>query len=105
MKPSNSRLFSCPVLRELNFVCGVFCGGLPEKTFFARVIGIMKKEIHPTYFPKAKASSYSSERTAACRYFSGKSCGGSSWAATYGNQVMAKAASIQETMIDPLQNT
>lgn len=53
----------------------------------------------------AKPSSYSAERNAACRYFSGKSCTNSSWAATYGSQVMSKAESIQTTMIDPLQNT
>lgn len=53
----------------------------------------------------ARSSSYSSERNAACKYFSGRSCANSSWAATYGNQVMQKAATIQETMIDPLQNT
>jgi membrane-bound lytic murein transglycosylase B len=48
---------------------------------------------------------YSSERDAACKYFSGSKCSRSSFAATYGNQVMAKAANIQENMIDPLQNT
>lgn len=53
----------------------------------------------------AKPSSYSAERDAACKYFSGSKCSRSSWAATYGTQVMAKAATIQETMIDPLQNT
>ncbi len=53
----------------------------------------------------AKSGSYSAERDAACRYFSGSKCSRSSWAATYGNQVMSKAATIQETMIDPLQNT
>lgn len=53
----------------------------------------------------ARPSSYSAERDAACRYFSGRKCSQSSWAATYGNQVMAKASNIQETMIDPLQNT
>lgn len=53
----------------------------------------------------ADSSSYSAERDAACRYFSGSRCSKSSWAATYGNQVMSKAASIQTTMIDPLQNT
>ncbi|OGZ07239.1 MAG: hypothetical protein A2942_03835 [Candidatus Lloydbacteria bacterium RIFCSPLOWO2_01_FULL_50_20] len=53
----------------------------------------------------ARASSYSAERDAACRYFSGSSCARSSWAATYGNQVMQKAETIQTTMIDPLQNT
>ena len=53
----------------------------------------------------ARSGSYSAERDAACRYFSGKRCSQSSWAATYGTQVMTKAASIQENMIDPLQNT
>lgn len=53
----------------------------------------------------ARNGSYSAERDAACRYFSGKRCSQSSWAATYGTQVMQKAANIQENMIDPLQNT
>ena len=53
----------------------------------------------------AKSSSYSAERDAACRYFSGSKCSQSSWAATYGSQVMSKAETIQTTMIDPLQNT
>ncbi len=52
----------------------------------------------------AKSGSYSAERDAACKYFSGRKCSQSSWAATYGNQVMAKASNIQETMIDQLQN-
>jgi membrane-bound lytic murein transglycosylase B len=53
----------------------------------------------------AKPSSYSAERDAACRYFSGSKCSRSSWAATYGSQVMTKAENIQTNMIDPLQNT
>ncbi len=53
----------------------------------------------------AVSGSYSAERDAACRYFSGSKCSKSSWARTYGDQVMAKASSIQTTMIDPLQNT
>ncbi len=52
----------------------------------------------------AKPSSYSAERDAACRYFSGSKCSASSWAATYGTQVMTKAKSIQTTMIDPLNS-
>jgi membrane-bound lytic murein transglycosylase B len=51
----------------------------------------------------AKASSYSAERNAACKYFSGSSCSKSSWAATYGTQVMKKAETIQTTMIDPIE--
>ena len=53
----------------------------------------------------AQSGSYSAERDAACRYFSGSKCSRSTWATTYGNQVMAKASTIQTTMIDPLQNT
>lgn len=52
----------------------------------------------------ADARTYSKERDAACRYFSGRRCSQSSWAATYGTQVMQKATNIQENMIDPLQN-
>ena len=50
----------------------------------------------------ARASSYSSERDAACKYFSGRKCSQSAWATTYGNQVMKRAENIQTTMIDPL---
>lgn len=46
----------------------------------------------------ATSNSYTSEIKAACRYYG---TGGSSCA--YGNQVMAKANTIQKTMIDPLQ--
>jgi len=52
----------------------------------------------------AKSGSYSAERDAACRYFSGSKCSLSSWAKTYGDQVMKKADTIQTTMIDPLEN-
>lgn len=50
----------------------------------------------------ARADSYNSERDAACRYFSGRKCSQSSWASTYGNQVMKRAEVIQTTMIDLL---
>jgi membrane-bound lytic murein transglycosylase B len=53
----------------------------------------------------ATRGGYSAERDAACKYFSGRQCSQSSWAATYGTQVMQKATNIQENMIDPLQNT
>ena len=53
----------------------------------------------------AAGGSYSAERDAACRYYSGRKCDSRKPANTfYGNQVMGKAASIQENMIDPLQN-
>lgn len=52
----------------------------------------------------AKYNSYTSEKNAACKYYSGSSCGASSMANTYGTQVMSKAATIQRTMIDPLQD-
>ena len=43
------------------------------------------------------------EKNAACRYYSGSKCSSASYANTYGTQVLAKAANIQTTMIDPLQ--
>ena len=52
----------------------------------------------------AKSGSYSGEYNAACKYFSGSKCSNSSWAATYGSQVMKKAETIQTTMIDPIEN-
>jgi membrane-bound lytic murein transglycosylase B len=52
----------------------------------------------------AVGGGYSMEKDAACKYFSGSKCSKSSWAAGYGNSVMAKATNIQENMIDPLQN-
>ncbi len=53
----------------------------------------------------AAKKTYVSEREAACRYYSGRSCGQSSWATNYGNQVMRKAEKIQTTMIDPIENS
>ncbi len=52
----------------------------------------------------AKPGSYTGERDAACRYFSGSKCSRSSWAATYGDQVMKKAEALQLNMIDPLNS-
>lgn len=51
----------------------------------------------------ASNATYSSERNAACKYYSGKSCSASNLIASYGNSVIAKADNIQRTMIDPLQ--
>lgn len=51
----------------------------------------------------ADSGTYSAEKNAACRYYSGKSCSASGAASTYGNQVMSKAQNIQENMIDYLQ--
>ena len=52
----------------------------------------------------AAAGDYYSERTAACKFYSGRICGPASHIMSYGNQVMNRAATIQTTMIDPLQN-
>lgn len=52
----------------------------------------------------AAAGGYTAERTAACRYYSGRICSTASHIAAYGNQVMNRASNIQLTMIDPLQN-
>jgi len=45
---------------------------------------------------------YSDEKNAACKYYSGSSCK-TSYANNYGTSVMQHAATIQSTMIDPLQ--
>lgn len=51
----------------------------------------------------AKSGTYSAERNAACKYYSGRACGSVKGNTTYGNSVVALADSIQRTMIDPLQ--
>jgi len=50
----------------------------------------------------ASRGGYTAERTAACKYYSGKSCGAISGNTAYGNSVIAHANTIQTTMIDPL---
>lgn len=52
----------------------------------------------------AESGSYTAERNAACKYYSGSSCSGTRRPPnlSYGNSVMAIATKIQETMIDPL---
>jgi hypothetical protein len=51
----------------------------------------------------ASARTYTAERNAACRYYSGKACVVGGVNISYGTQVMSKADTIQRTMIDPLQ--
>jgi membrane-bound lytic murein transglycosylase B len=52
----------------------------------------------------AASQSYSAERNAACRYYSGRACGVGKPANTfYGNEVMAEAENIQLNLIDPLR--
>jgi membrane-bound lytic murein transglycosylase B len=53
----------------------------------------------------AGGKTYTSERNAACKYYSGRSCDSKKPANSfYGDQVYAKAVSIQKNMIDPLQD-
>jgi hypothetical protein len=53
----------------------------------------------------AKEGSYTSERNAACKYYSGRKCDSKKPTNfTYGDSVMKKAANIQAKYIDPLQN-
>ncbi len=53
----------------------------------------------------AGAQTWTAERNAACRYYSGRACDSKKPANTfYGDQVMAKANNIQINMIDPLQD-
>jgi len=51
----------------------------------------------------ADSQTYTTERNAACRYYSGRSCDSKSPANTfYGNEVVIRADKIQRTMINPL---
>ena len=50
----------------------------------------------------ASGGTYSSERNAACKYYSGRACGLVKGNTTSGNSVVAQADNIQRTMIDPL---
>lgn len=49
----------------------------------------------------AGLQTYTAEKNAACKYYSGKACSAGT-GASYGASVMAKAANIQECMIDPI---
>lgn len=51
----------------------------------------------------AGAGTYTAERNAACKYYSGRACGLVKGNTTYGNSVVAKADNIQRNMINPLQ--
>jgi peptidoglycan hydrolase CwlO-like protein len=51
----------------------------------------------------ASSGTYTAERNAACKYYSGRNCSASATIASYGNSVISKADTIQRTMIDPLQ--
>ncbi len=50
----------------------------------------------------AGAGTPSSERNAACKYYSGAACGKRTGSTAYGDSVLRKAESIQRTMIDPM---
>ncbi|MFA6459390.1 MAG: lytic murein transglycosylase [Candidatus Paceibacterota bacterium] len=51
----------------------------------------------------AGSKTYSAERNAACKYYSGRACGLVTGNTSYGNSVMSLADKIQREMIDPLQ--
>ncbi len=51
----------------------------------------------------ANTQNYTDERNAACRYYSGSVCKPGTINMVYGEQVMYKAQTIQDTMIAPLQ--
>ncbi len=44
----------------------------------------------------AAAGTYTAERNAACRYFSGRACPSSGWIVTYGNSVISKAEQYKQ---------
>ena len=51
----------------------------------------------------AGAGTYSSEKNAACKYYSGLPCGYVTGATAYGNSVIALMNNIQNNEINPLQ--
>lgn len=67
---------------------------------------IMATAVYVSDLGAAKGG-YTAERNAACRYYSGAACSGTRRPPNlfYGNSAMSLATKIQETMIDPLQNT
>jgi len=69
----------------------------PEHAFMATAIYM--KELG------AQPGSYTAERNAACKYYSGSACSSTRKPPNlfYGNSVMTIATKIQETMIDPLK--
>lgn len=67
----------------------------PEHAFIASAIYLSELG--------AYSGSFTAEKNAACRYYSGRSCNVRSVNNTYGVQVMAKADNIQRNMINPLQ--
>lgn len=104
--------------------------------FKSRIASIVGKSVPNPWEPKdaivassiylgdlgADNDSYSAQRNAACKYYSGKGCNPSYspkmtpeqrrieknrsiYATNYGNQVVAKAQNIQEAMIDILQGS
>ncbi len=70
----------------------------PEHSFMATAIYMQQLG--------AVSGSYSAERNAACKYYSGSACSSTRRPPniSYGNSVMSIAEKIQTTMIDPLQN-
>lgn len=53
----------------------------------------------------AANQSYSAERNAACKYYSGRTCPASGGITSYGNKVMERATNIQNNMIDLLASS
>lgn len=97
--PSTWELFKARIASALGISSPDFADPWnPEHAFMAT--GIYMQDLG------AVAGSYTAERNAACKYYSGASCrpGRKPANVFYGDQVMAKAQSIQENMIDPLNN-
>ncbi len=84
----------------------------------ARIASMLEIQTPDPWYPKdafmasaiyltdlgASGNSYTANQNAACRYYSGRNCDNRRPANSfYGNSVMAKAKSIQQQMIDPLQ--
>ena len=88
------------------------------KIFKGRVASLLGKSVANPWAPQdafmasalyladlgADGQTYTAERNAACRYYSGGSCTAKASAAAYGNSVMKIATNIQENMIDILKD-
>ncbi len=96
--PSTWELFKVAIGNALGIGADEADPWNPEHAFVAT--GVYMRDLG------AGSGVYSAERNAACKYYSGRSCGvpGGPANTFYGDQVMAKAQSIQVNMIDPLKD-
>jgi membrane-bound lytic murein transglycosylase B len=91
--PSTWMLFKDRIVSALG-ISGIADPWNPEHAFMASAMYLSDLG--------AGRGGYTAERTAACKYYSGKACGYATGNTSYGNSVISRANTIQTTMIDPL---